>query len=93
METFSINIAKRYKEADWRGLPAHAYEATLDLSDTVNEEEAKAHLEKLSTVYTWPEYHLTLCASEVMTRRETLLSTADPEFLKKHQWNYPSTQD
>ena len=86
---YTINIAKAYTYKDWQGLPAHQFFARLHL-DTTSEGLAKAELERLQGVYPWPDYHLTLQSSETRTVSNTVLSSATPEFLAKHRWDYPT---
>ena len=88
--SYSINIAKAYTLSDWRGLPAHRHLALVTLDDTMPEPEALAELERLQGVYPWPEYHLSLTHSRVVTTRKSVASTAPSAFLEQHQWNQPS---
>lgn len=93
MLTYTINIAKAYTQSDWRKLPAHGHFARVVLTDTTSAEVAMAELERLQTLYPWPEYHLTLQAERTITQRETLGSTAPMGFLEAHQWDYPSIHE
>lgn len=79
MKTYSINIAKAYTMSDWRGRPAHRHLARVHLTDTLNEADAVAELDRLAGVYPWPEYHLTLSRVETVARSESLASTAPAE--------------
>ena len=87
MKTYSINIAKAYTKADWRGLPAHMHHALVTLDDGMRESEAVAELRRLETAYPWPEFHLTLRAVEVSRLTEKLYSSAPMDFLEAHQWD------
>ena len=94
MKTFSINIAKAYTQADWRGLPAHMHHALVTLDYFMSESEAVAELRRLETAYPWPEFHLTLRAVEVSRLTEKLYSSAPMDFLEAHQWdNQASTHE
>jgi len=93
MKNFTINIAKAYTLSDWRGLPAHRHHALVYLCDTLSEADAMAELERLSAIYPWPEFHLSLSLKEVIDRGEKLASTAPADFLKSHGWDYPSIND
>ena len=44
MKNYSINIAKAYTQADWRGLPAHMHHALVTLDYGMSESEAVAEL-------------------------------------------------
>jgi len=87
MKTYSINIAKAYTQADWRGLPAHMHHALVTLDYGMSESEAVAELRRLETAYPWPEFHMTLRAVEVSRLTEKLYSSAPMDFLKAHQWD------
>jgi len=85
MKNYSINIAKAYTQADWRGLPAHMHHALVTLDYGMSESEAVAELRRLQTAYPWPEFHLTLRAVEVSRLTEKLYSSAPMDFLEAHQ--------
>ena len=87
MKTFSINIAKGFTQADWRGLPAHMHHALVTLDYGMSENEAVAELRRLETAYPWPEFHMTLTAVEIIRLAEKLYSSAPMDFLEAHQWD------
>ena len=87
MKNYSINIAKAYTQADWRGLPAHMHHAVVTLDYGMSESEAVAELDRLQTAYPRPEFHLTLTAVEVSRLVEKLYSSTPMDFLKAHQWD------
>lgn len=91
MRHYEINIAKMCKEKDWRGLPAHAFYARVQLDDNVIQEDAEREFHRLKLTYPWPEYHLTLRYVEEVVSVQTSLSNAPEDFLDQHGWSYTST--
>ena len=87
MKNYSINIAKAYTQADWRGLPAHKHHALVTLDYGMSEDEAVTELCRLQTAYPWPEFHMTLRAVEISRLTEKLYSSAPMDFLEAHQWD------
>ena len=87
MKNYSINIAKAYTQADWRGLPAHKHHALVILDDGMSDSEAVAELCRLQTSYPWPEFHLTLTTLETIRQTVKLYSSAPMDFLEAHQWD------
>ena len=93
MRNYVINIAKAYTMSDWRDLPAHRHHAKLVLADALPEADAKAELERLTAVYPWPEYHLSLRRVQTVTTGDNLTSSAPADFLEAHQWSYDSIHE
>jgi hypothetical protein len=93
MKTFSINIAKAYTLSDWQGQPAHSFMARLHLDAGTSQAGAEVELHRLTTVYPFPDYHLSLHSEETVRTSQTVLSAAPRDFLDGKLWDYPSTHD
>ena len=80
--TFEINIARKYRDSDWDGLPAYTFYARVHLHDTFDEKQAKNEFLRLSYAYPSPDFSLTLSSTRNVVKREEIMTT-NPRHLQK----------